>query len=235
MSDTPFLSVLIPALNEAATLAAVVDAVLAVDEPLEVILVDDGSSDGTWEIMASFAKRHARVRAYRHRHNGGKGAAVRTALQHARGAYVIIQDADTEYDPSEYTKLLAPVRAGHATVVYGTRSFASHSAYSYWYVLGNRAVTTAANLLYNVYLSDLETCYKLMPRSVATQLDLEARGFELEPEITAKVLRLGHRIHEVPVSYVARSREEGKKLTAMDGVRALGTLLQYRSWRPQPR
>lgn len=235
MSDTPFLSVLIPALNEAATLRAVVDEVLAVGEPLEVILVDDGSSDGTWDIMADFARRDRRVRAYRHRYNRGKGGAVRTALQHACGEYVIIQDADTEYDPTEYTKLLDPVRAGHATVVYGTRSFASHSAYSYWYVLGNRAVTMAANVLYNVYLSDLETCYKLMPRSVAAQLQLEARGFELEPEITAKLLRLGYRIYEVPVSYVARSREEGKKLTAMDGVRALGTLLHYRTWRPQPR
>lgn len=232
VSDQPFLSVLIPALNEGRTLAAVIDAVLAVPEPLEIVLVDDGSTDDTWAIMARYATRHDRVRAYRHRRNGGKGAAVRTALRYARGSYVIIQDADLEYDPAEYTDLLGPVRKGYATVVYGTRAFASHTAYSYWYVVGNRLVTTAVNILYDVFLSDMETCYKLMPRDVARGLHLEARGFELEPEVTAKLLRLGHRIYEVPVSYTARSREEGKKLTAMDGLRALGILLRYRRWHP---
>lgn len=232
MSDTPHLSVLIPALNEGRTLSTVLDEVLAIDEPLEAILVDDGSTDDTWEIMSDYAQRHPRVRAIRHRHNMGKGAAVRTALDHARGAYVIVQDADLEYDPHEYTRLLDPVRSGQATVVYGTRAFASHTAYSYWYVLGNRAVTTAVNVLYNVYLSDMETCYKLMPRDVARSLNIEARGFDVEPEVTAKLLRLGHRIYEVPISYTARSREEGKKLTAMDGIRAVGVLLRYRRWRP---
>ena len=232
MTDQPFLSVLLPALNEGRTLDSVLHAVTAVDEPLEIICVDDGSTDDTWTIMSAWATGHPRVRALRHRLNGGKGAAVRTALNEARGQYVIIQDADLEYDPSEYAKLLAPIRKGHATVVYGTRSFASHTSYSYWYVMGNKAVTTAVNIMYNSYLSDMETCYKLMPRDVARRLHLEARGFELEPEITAKLLRLGHRIYEVPISYVARSREEGKKLTAMDGVRALGTLVKYRTWRP---
>jgi hypothetical protein len=117
-------------------------------------------------------------------------------------------------------------------VVYGTRGFASHTAFSYWYVLGNRAVTTFANLLYNVYLSDIETCYKLLPRDLALQLNLEARGFELEPEITAKLLRLGRRIYEIPVSYAARSRDEGKKLTPADGLKAVATLVRYRGWGP---
>lgn len=232
MNAAPELSVLMPALNEAQTLSTVLDAVLSVEEPLEVILVDDGSTDSTWAIMSDYALRHPRVRALRHARNMGKGAAVRTALESARGEYVIVQDADLEYDPSEYTRLLEPVRRGHATVVYGSRAFLSHTAYSYWYVLGNRAVTTAVNLLYNVYLSDMETCYKLMPRDVARSLQLRARGFDVEPEVTAKLLRLGHRIYEVPVSYTARSREEGKKLTAMDGVRALGVLLRYRTWHP---
>lgn len=232
MSEAPFLSVLIPALNEGRTLAAVLDQVLAVHEPLEMILVDDGSTDDTWEIMSCYAARDPRVRAYKHRRNAGKGAAIRTALRYARGSYVIIQDADLEYDPAEYTKLLEPVRRGFAVVVYGTRAFASHAAYSYWYVIGNRAVTTAVNVLYNVYLSDMETCYKLMPLDVARSLHLEARGFELEPEVTAKLLRLGHRIYEVPITYRARSRAEGKKLTPMDGLRALGTLVKYRRWEP---
>jgi len=118
-------------------------------------------------------------------------------------------------------------------VVYGTRSFSSHSSFSYWYVVGNRAVTTATNVLYNCYLSDMETGYKLMPRDLALALDLQARGFELEPEITAKILRSGHRIYEVPISYAARSRAEGKKLTAMDGWRALITLARYRRWSPR--
>ena len=232
MNAAPELSVLMPALNEAQTLSTVLDAVLSVEEPLEVILVDDGSTDSTWAIMSDYALRHPRVRALRHARNMGKGAAVRTALESARGEYVIVQDADLEYDPSEYTRLLEPVRRGHATVVYGSRAFLSHTAYSYWYVLGNRAVTTAVNLLYNVYLSDMETCYKLMPRDVARSLQLCARGFDVEPEVTAKLLRLGHRIYEVPVTYTARSRAEGKKLTAMDGVRALGVLLRYRTWHP---
>lgn len=232
MTDEPVLSVLIPALNEGATLSRVVDDVLAVAEPLEVILVDDGSTDDTWAIMSDYASRHPRVRAFRHRRNMGKGAAVQTALKRARGAYVIVQDADLEYEPAEYTQLLDPVRKGVATIVYGSRAFASHSAYSYWYVLGNKAVTMAVNVLYNVYLSDMETCYKLMPRGVARSLGIEARGFGVEPEVTAKLLRLGHRIYEVPITYTARSREEGKKLTAMDGVKALGILLRYRFWHP---
>jgi glycosyltransferase involved in cell wall biosynthesis len=230
-SAKPYLSVLMPALNEERTLSSVLDAVLAVNLPLEVVLVDDGSTDSTWRLMRSRADG-ARVRAFRHDVNRGKGAAVRTALQEARGEVVIIQDADLEYSPSDYPRLVEPIRQGRATVVYGTRAFASHTAYSFWYVMGNRLVTLATNVLYNVYLSDMETGYKVMPREVALALELEAHGFEIEPEITAKLIRLGHRIYEVPVEYAARSRAEGKKLTARDGVKALVALGRYRGWKP---
>lgn len=228
--QSPFLSVLIPVLNEAATLDAVVDAVLAVDVDLELIMVDDGSTDGTWARMLH-RSRDPRVQAVRHPANRGKGAALRTALSHATGSYVIVQDADLEYDPADYLKLLEPVRAGRATVVYGTRPFSSHSSFSFWYVMGNKMVTLAANVLYNRYLHDIETCYKLLPRQMALALDLRGHGFEIDPEITAKVLRLGHRIYEVPITYVARTREEGKKIVALDGVKALGVLVRYRRWK----
>ena len=227
----PYLSVLIPAMNEGRTIDKVVDAVLRVDLPLEIVLVDDGSTDDTWAQMQARADG-ARVRAYRHTVNMGKGAAIRTALRHARGDLVIIQDADLEYDPKDFVRLVEPIRSGRASIVYGTRTFSSHTAYSFWYVMGNRLVTLAANVMYNTYLSDLETGYKLMPREVALGLDLEARGFELEPEITAKVLRMGHRIYEVPVEYAARSRAEGKKLKPSDGLKALVALARYRTWRP---
>ena len=141
---------------------------------------------------------------------------------------MIIQDADLEYDPQQYRLLLEPVLQKRAQVVYGTRAFSSHTTFSFWYVMGNKAVTLATNILYNCYLSDMETCYKLMPREVALSLNLTARGFDLEPEVTAKLLRHGHRIYEVPISYVARSRAEGKKLTVKDGLKAVGTLVKYR-------
>jgi len=222
-------------MNEGRTIDKVVDAVLRVDLPLEIVLVDDGSTDDTWAQMQARADG-ARVRAYRHTVNMGKGAAIRTALRHARGDLVIIQDADLEYDPKDFVRLVEPIRSGRASIVYGTRTFSSHTAYSFWYVMGNRLVTLAANVMYNTYLSDLETGYKLMPREVALGLDLEARGFELEPEITAKVLRMGHRIYEVPVEYAARSRAEGKKLKPSDGLKALVALARYRTWRaPQTR
>jgi glycosyltransferase involved in cell wall biosynthesis len=225
----PYLSVLIPAFNEERTLERVIDTVLKVPEDLEVVLIDDGSSDGTWQVMQSRVDGD-RVRSVRHDTNRGKGVAIRTGLQHARGHIVLIQDADLEYSPKDYGVLLEPLKSNRATIVYGSRSFSSHSAYSYWYVVGNRLVTLFTNVLYNCYLSDIETGYKVMPLAIARSLDLHAHGFELEPEITAKLLRLGHRIFEVPISYAARSREEGKKLTAMDGVKAVLTLVRYRFW-----
>jgi len=225
--------VLIPAYNEGRTLERVIDAVLKVPEDLEIVLIDDGSSDDTWSVMESRVDGN-RVRSVRHDVNRGKGAAIRTGLTHARGHIVLIQDADLEYSPDDYGTLLEPLKTERATVVFGSRSFSSHAAYSYWYVMGNRLVTLVTNVLYNCYLSDMETGYKVMPLTVARSLDLHANGFELEPEITAKLLRLGHRIFEVPVTYTARSREEGKKLTAMDGVKAVLTLLRYRLWNGRP-
>lgn len=229
----PYLSVLIPAFNEERTLERVIDTVLKVPEDLEIVLIDDGSSDGTWQVMQSRVDGD-RVRSVRHDVNRGKGVAIRTGLQHARGHIVLIQDADLEYSPKDYGVLLEPLKSNRATIVYGSRSFSSHSAYSYWYVVGNRLVTLFTNVLYNCYLSDIETGYKVMPLAIARSLDLHAQGFELEPEITAKLLRLGHRIFEVPITYAARSREEGKKLTAMDGVKAVLTLVRYRFWSLKP-
>ena len=232
MTQTPLLSVLMPALNEGKTIDEVVRAVLDVDLSLEVLLLDDGSTDDTWSRMQYWADGD-RVRAFRHTVNQGKGAALRTVMQRARGQYVLIQDCDLEYNPQDYHKLLEPLARGRATVVYGTRVFSSHSAYSYWYVLGNRFVTNVANLLYNVYLSDMNTCYKVFPRDVGLALDLQASGFDVDPEITAKLLRLGHRIYEVPIEYAARSRAEGKKVRARDGLKSVEVLGRCRLWKPK--
>jgi glycosyltransferase involved in cell wall biosynthesis len=230
--NTYVLSVLVPALNEERTIETVIDAVSAIDLQLEMILVDDGSTDATWDIMRKRANGDS-IRAFRHPVNQGKGGAVRTALEHARGQIILIQDADLEQDPNEYPKLIQPILDGTATVVYGTRSFAKSTGYhSFWYTSGNRIVTLITNLVYGCKITDMETGFKVMPRTVASSLDLQARGFDLEPEITAKVLRLGHRIHEVPVSYNARTRAEGKKITTKDGVLAAWILIKFRRWVP---
>jgi dolichol-phosphate hexosyltransferase len=232
--ETPKLSVLMPAYNEVLTIERAVSSVMKTPQPKEIIIVDDGSTDGTREIISRLAL-HDGISAYFHAQNSGKGAAVRTALDHATGELVIIQDCDLEYDPNDYGRLIAPIERGEATVVYGSRAFGSHNAYSFWFVVGNKIVTLAANVLFNCYLSDLETCYKVMPREVARDLGLRARGFELEPEITGKLLNRGHRIYEVPISYRARTREQGKKLTWQDGVRAVFVLLIVRFSRPRTR
>jgi glycosyltransferase involved in cell wall biosynthesis len=168
------------------------------------------------------------VRIVYHDRNRGKGAAIRTALEEARGSFSTIMDADLEYEPSDIPALLEPLRDGHAQAVFGTRGFQSHSAYSFWYVVGNRAVTFAANLLYNSWISDMMTGQKAMATELFRSLDLREGGFAIEAEITARLLRKGVRIYEVPIDYTARSREEGKKLTALDGVRVLRTLLRCR-------
>jgi glycosyltransferase involved in cell wall biosynthesis len=221
------LSVLIPVYNEARTLERLLDAVEERPEVSELVIVDDGSTDGTPEILGN---RDFKVRAQviRHERNRGKGAALRTAIAAATGDVALVQDADLEYDPAEFPLLLAPIERGRAEVVYGSRSFAAHSAYSFWFVIGNKLVTLWTNVLFNSYLSDMETCYKLMPLSVWRSLDLQSDGFDIEPEITAKLLKSGHRIYEVPISYAARGRVEGKKLTWRDGVMALWTLARIR-------
>ena len=221
------LSVLIPVYNEEQTLERLLDAVEERPEVSELVIVDDGSTDRTPEILSARDFK-VPVQVIRHERNRGKGAALRTAIAAATGDVALVQDADLEYDPAEFPLLLAPIERGRAEVVYGSRSFAAHSAYSFWFVIGNKLVTLWTNVLFNSYLSDMETCYKLMPLSVWRSLDLRSDGFDIEPEITAKLLKSGHRIYEVPISYAARGRVEGKKLTWRDGVTALWTLSRIR-------
>jgi glycosyltransferase involved in cell wall biosynthesis len=215
------LSVLMPVFNEEATLQAVLNRVVAVDYPceMELVVVDDASTDGTAKILAEF--RHPRLTLRTHPVNRGKGAAIRTAAEVATGDYVIPCDADLEYKPEEIPLLLVPVLEDDAQVVFGNRTFGSHSAYSYWYVIGNKAITTAANVLFNAYIGDLETCYKLLPLKLYRELEIRSDGFGMEAEITAKLLARGIRPYEVPISYRARSRADGKKITWRDGVEAL--------------
>lgn len=218
-----------PVYNERATLTSAVKEVLDVDYPceIELVIVDDGSTDGTRELYPGFAD-DPRVKINIHERNQGKGAAIRTASTVASGDYVIMCDADLEYSPADIPSLLTPVIDGEAEVVYGTRTFGSHNAYSYLYVLGNRGVTTFANVLFNCYISDLETCFKLLPAALYSGLDIRETGFGMEAEITGKLLRRGLRPYEVPVTYRARSREAGKKLTWRDGVEAMWILLRER-------
>ncbi len=224
------LSVLMPVYDEATTVAAVVDRVLAVDWPcaVELVVVDDGSTDGSREVLKAYAD-DPRVSLHHHATNAGKGAALRTAAAAATGDYMIICDADLEYLPEEIPSLLEPVIRGDATVVYGTRSFAANNAYSFWYVMGNKGVTLAANVLNNAYITDLETCFKLMPLALYRDLDVRSAGFGTEAEVTAKLLARGIRPFEVPISYRARTREQGKKLTWRDGVEALWILTRERA------
>jgi dolichol-phosphate hexosyltransferase len=219
-----------PVYNELPTLATAVKEVLNVDYPCEVelIIVDDGSTDGTRDLYPALTT-DPRVVLKLHESNQGKGAAIRTAANLASGDYLIMCDADLEYSPGQIPLLLAPVAEGDARVVYGSRTFGSHNAYSYAYVLGNRVITTWANILFNCYISDLETCFKLIPASLYRELDVRSAGFGMEAEITGKLLRRGIVPYEVSISYKARSRGAGKKLTWRDGVAALWILARERA------
>jgi dolichol-phosphate hexosyltransferase len=237
MSGAVKLSILMPVYNESRTVQAVVKRVLDVDFPcpVEVVVVDDASTDGTAEIL-----RHlddARLVKLRHPVNRGKGAAIRTAASAATGDFMVPLDADLEYLPEEIPRLLEPVLAGEAEVVYGSRGFGSHASYSFWYVMGNKAVTTVANVLFNAYIADLETCYKLMPLGLFRSLGIRSAGFGMEAEITGKLLARRIRPFEVPITYRARSREAGKKITWRDGVEAVWILTRIRlgTWRSAPR
>ncbi|MGH3714591.1 MAG: glycosyltransferase family 2 protein [Micromonosporaceae bacterium] len=223
------LSILMPVYNERERVATAVKQALAVDYPCdtELVIVDDGSRDGTDEILAQLDDD--RIRLVTHPRNRGKGAAIRSAADAATGDYMIILDADLEYDPEDIPVLLGPVLDGRADVVYGVRGFGGHSAYSFWYVMGNKAVTTAANVLFNSYIGDLETCFKLLPLPLYRSLKIRSQGFGMEAEITGKLLRRGIRPFEVPISYRARSRIEGKKITWRDGVEALWILGRERA------
>lgn len=220
-----------PVYNEEATLAAAIAGVLDADLPLgeiELVIVNDGSSDDTERILRE-TEWPENVHIYHHPVNRGKGAAVRTALEHATGRYALIMDADLEYDSADFKPLLEPLIAEKAEAVFGTRAFEAHTAYSFWYVVGNKAVTFACNVIYNCWLSDIMTCHKAMRTDLFRSLPLRENGFAIEPEITAQLLRRGIRIYEVPIGYTARSREEGKKLTALDGLRVLRTLARVRA------
>jgi glycosyltransferase involved in cell wall biosynthesis len=226
-SGRPSLGVIVPAYNEAPTIARVLRRVLHQACVQEVVVVDDCSTDGTLRQLDEFAG-DSRVVIRHHEQNKGKGAAIRTGLEALTAPVVIIQDADLEYDPLDYDKLLTPVVEGRADVVYGVRGFAGQTAYSYWFVLGNRFVTTVTNVLFNCYIQDMETGFKLMRTSLMRRLHLRGDRFNIEPDITGRVLRLGYRIHEIPINYYARGRHEGKKLTWRDGVRAVFALLAVR-------
>ncbi len=219
---------MIPAFNEERTLELILKHVLERPEVGELIAVDDGSTDGTWAIMSRFAARDPRVRAFRLETNQGKGAALRRAIAEIRMPFAVVQDADLEYDPRDYPTLLQPLVEGRADVVYGVRGFAGQTAFSFWFVMGNKAVTFAANVLFDCYISDLESGYKALRADLWRRLNLQGNRFDIEPDITARVLRLGYRIHEVPIRYYARSRAEGKKLTWLDGLRAIGQLMRLR-------
>src|SRR5213593_3840987 len=219
---------MMPAFNEERTLEIILDHVLDRPEVGEVVVIDDGSTDRTWEILQDVAAHDSRVRPFRQQVNQGKGAALRRAIGELRMPFALVQDADLEYDPRDYPSLLEPLREGRADVVYGVRGFAGQTAYSFWFVMGNKGVTLASNLLFDSYISDMETGYKVLRSELWKRLNLRGTRFDIEPDITARVLRLGYRIHEVPIRYYARSREEGKKLTWKDGVRAIDALVRLR-------
>lgn len=218
-----------PAYNEAATVERAVREVLDADlgVPFEVVVVDDGSVDGTERILAD-TEWPERVRIFRHERNTGKGAAVRTALHHARGRFAAIFDADLEYEPSDLATLMGPLLSGRARAAFGVRAFDGYTSHSFMYVMGNKGVTLAANLLFNVYLRDLMTCHKVIETELFRSLPLREPGFGIEPEIAARLLQRGIQIYEVPVQYKARRTEEGKKLTSIDGLRVLRTLVRCR-------
>lgn len=220
------LSVLIPAYNEEGSIAQILEKVLAEPTPKEIVVVDDGSKDRTAEIVAGFADRG--VRLIRHERNSGKGAAIHTALRHARGRFVIIQDADLEYDPNDFPAILAPLLAGRSDVVYGSRNLTPNPRVSKLFYWGGRAVTFVANVLFGSHLTDEATCYKAMKRDLMETLHLQSRGFGFCAEVTGKLLRRGVRIVEVPIRYNPRGWEEGKKIKMRDGVAAVLILLWYR-------
>lgn len=225
------LSIIMPCYNEQATIGKIVEQVSAVKLDKEIIIVDDHSRDLTPEILRDIAASNPLVRVIRQPSNRGKGEAIRTGLAAARGEIVIIQDADLEYDPNDYYELIRPIVEGKVDVVFGSRFMGRHTGMYFWNALGNKFLTFLTNFLYNAWISDMETCYKVMRTEIMRSLNLRSNDFRIEPEISAKVLRLGYRIYEVPISYMGRTYEEGKKIKQIDGLKAIATLLRCRSWR----
>jgi glycosyltransferase involved in cell wall biosynthesis len=224
------LSVIVPVFNERNTVVEVLRRMRAIELPdgieREIIVVDDGSVDGTRDVLRQLGD--STVRIVLHDRNRGKGAAVRTGFTHATGEYILVQDADLEYDPEDWPKLLNPVLRGKARVVYGSRFTGERRNMLLMHWIGNRFLSMVTNVLYNTTLSDMETCYKLLERDLVSTLHLHSDSFDIEPEITAKILKRGVRIYEVPISYSGREIDEGKKLTWRDGLSAFRTLVVYR-------
>ena len=230
------LSVVMPVYNEQATLRQAVERVLAVAFEIELLCVDDGSDDGSRETLLELEKRHPQMRVLLHARNLGKGAALRRGIAEACGDFVIVQDADLEYDPGDYPVLLEPLIHGKADVVYGSRFLggAPHRVLYFWHSVGNRLLTLLSNCLTNINLTDMETCYKAFRRSVIQSIPIEEDRFGFEPEITIKVAKRRLRIYEVGISYWGRTYEEGKKISWQDGLRAVWCLLKY-SWKESGR
>jgi len=223
------LTVIIPVFNEASTILKVLERVKKVPIEKEVIVVDDASTDGTRE---NLEKRGEEIKLFFHETNQGKGAAIRTALAHVTGDLVIIQDADLEYDPSEYPHLMAPILEGKADVVYGSRfSGGPHRVLFFWHAVGNRIITTLSNMLTDLNLSDMETGYKIFKTEILRKITIESDRFGFEPEITAKIVHLGCRIYEIPISYWGRDYSEGKKINWKDGIAALYWIIRYNLFR----
>ena len=225
--SAPYLSVVMPVYNERAHIQEILRRVRAVPIDKEILCVDDCSGDGTWEVLQEESNQPD-TRVFRHPRNLGKGAAVRTGLTHVLGEVVIIQDADLEYNPADYPALVTLVQRGEADVVYGSRFLGRREAMSRSHAAGNRFVTWMTNLLFGTSLTDMETCYKVFPASIAGRLNLVSERWGFDPEITAKILRLGYRITEVPIDYHGRSFEEGKNLRWQDGFSVLFALLRFR-------
>ena len=223
----PLLSVVMPVFNEAATIEEIVQRVLAVRLRTELIVVDDGSTDGTREVLARL-QRERGFRLVLQPGNFGKGAALRRGFQEVRGDLVVVQDADLEYSPEEFPTLIELICEGRADVVYGSRFLGRHRVFLFSHYLGNRVLTLLTNILYNTMLTDMETCYKVMRTEVLRSMTLRSNGFGIEPELTAKIFKRGYRVYEVPITYDGRGYDEGKKIGWQDGLVALWVLLRYR-------
>ena len=223
----PLLSVVMPCYNERDTIEEIIGRVLAVPVRTELIVVDDGSNDGTREILTRLAEQH-RFKLILQPRNSGKGAALRRGFQDVTGDIVVIQDADLEYSPEEFPQLIELICQGRADVVYGSRFLGRHRVFLFTHYAGNRFLTLVTNVLYNTILTDMETCYKVMRTEVLRSFSLDSNGFGIEPEMTAKIFKRNFRVYEVPITYDGRGYEEGKKITWRDGFVALWVLLKYR-------
>lgn len=222
------LSVIMPCYNEATTIHDILAQVRAVEIEKQIIAVDDNSSDDTYAVLCHEAAADPTMIVIRHPNNRGKGAAVRSGLARASGEIVLVQDADLEYDPQDYYELVKPIAEGRVNVVFGSRFHGRHTGMYFWNALGNKGLTFLTNMLFNCWISDMETCYKVMRTEIMRDLQLESNDFRLEPEIVAKVLKRGERIYEIPVSYLGRTYEEGKKMKPSQGLYAVLALLKYR-------